>query len=339
MRAVRWLLPCLALSLLASGVRGGAREVPAAGLRIGVAPFERVAAAGTAVPDIASSLAQRLSTKGVGRVVGPQELGGSLAADPPAEDIVARATQAQVDVVVVGRTTRLGGSLSVDTRLRSGVDGALLGTPVVVEASAPSDLGRAIDELAALVLEAAHRDPEVATTRLASRPLRGEPAPNLAPEEKQDGSEEKQPFQSDAPISIKSDVLEAFDNEGRKKFVFTGRVRAKQDDLHLTSDRLEAFYPKGQSQPERMVATGRVQITQTGKRACCEKATYFRTEEKLVCVGDNARLDEDCDLVYGKEIVFHLDTEILEVNGTADVKIHPEGSECRPVATCPWADL
>jgi lipopolysaccharide export system protein LptA len=337
--AVRWLVPCLALALLASGVRGGAQEVSADGLRIGVAPFERVAAAGSAVPDIANSLAQRLSTKGVGRVVGPQELGGSPAADPPAEDVVARAMQAEVDVVVVGRTTRLGDSLSVDTRLRSGINGAPLGAPVVVEASAPSDLGRAIDELAALVLEAAHRDPEVATIRLASRPLRGEPAPNLASKKKEDGSEEKEPFQSDAPISITSDLLEAFDKDGRKKFVFTGRVRAKQDDLHLTSDRMEAFYPKGQSQPERMVATGHVEITQTGKRACCEKATYFRTEEKLVCVGDNARLDEDCDLVYGKEIVFHLDTEVLEVNGAADVKIHPEGSECRQATSCPWADL
>lgn len=338
MSAVRWLAPWLALALLASGVRGDAQEAAPDGLRIGVAPFERVAAAGAAVPDIASSLAQRLGTKGVGRVVGPGELGGSPAADPPADDVVARAAQAQVDVVVVGRTTRLGESLSVDTRLRSGASGAMLGTPVVVEASSPSDLGRAIDELAELVLEAAHRDPAAAGVRVASRPSGSVPAPNLATEQG-DGGSEKKPFQKDAPISIQSDVLEAFDKDGRKKFVFTGRVRAKQDDLYLTSDRLEAYYPEGQSQPERMVATGHVEITQTGKRACCEKATYFRTEEKLVCVGDNARLDEDCDLVYGKEIVFHLDTEILEVNGTADVRIHPEGAECRPVATCPWADL
>jgi lipopolysaccharide assembly outer membrane protein LptD (OstA) len=92
---------------------------------------------------------------------------------------------------------------------------------------------------------------------------------------------------------------------------------------------MEAFYPKGQSQPERMVATGHVVIKQTGKRALCKKATYFRTEQKLVCVG-NAQLDEECDRVRGKEIVFHLDTEILEVIGAADVRIHPEGVECEP---------
>jgi lipopolysaccharide transport protein LptA len=107
-------------------------------------------------------------------------------------------------------------------------------------------------------------------------------------------------------------------------------VRATQDDLRLQSDRLEAFYPKGQSQPEQMVATGSVVIRQTGKRALCKKATYLRTAQKLVCVG-NAQLDEKCDRVRGKEIVFHLDTEVLEVIGAADVRIHPEGVACEPV--------
>jgi lipopolysaccharide transport protein LptA len=332
------MAPCLAVALLAIGARAGGEEESPDGVRIGVAPFERVAAAGVAVPDIASILAQRLSTKGVERVVGPSALGGTAAADPAAEDIVARGRQAEVDLVVVGRTTRLGESLSVDTWVRSAANGAPLGTAVVVEANGPSDLGRAIDELATLVLEVVHRDPDAATTRVASRSVGSEPEPGLGPTQKEDdGSSEKKPFRSDAPISIKSDVLEALDQAGRKKFTFTGNVRAVQEDLHLRSDRLEAFYPEGQSQPERMVATGHVEITQTGKRACCEKATYFRAEQKLVCVGDNARLDEDCDLVHGKEIVFHLDTDVLEVNGAADVRIHPEGVECRQADPCRWA--
>jgi lipopolysaccharide transport protein LptA len=323
------MMPRLAVALLAIGVFAGAEEDSPDGVRIGVAPFERVAAAGVAVPDIASSLAQRLSTKGVEHVVGPRGLRGAAAADPAAADVIAWAQQAEVDLVVVGRTTRLGESLSVDTRIRSAATGAALGAPMVVEASGPSDLGRAIEELATLVLEASHREEGGSTTRLA--PRGSPPGTDLAPgQKKDDGTGEEAPFDSDAPISIKSDVLEAFDRGGRKKFVFTGNVRAVQEDLHLKSDRLEAFYPEGKSQPERMEATGHVVITQTGKRALCEKATYFRAEQKLVCVG-NAQLDEECDRVRGKEIVFHLDTEILEVNGAADVRIHPEGVECEPV--------
>lgn len=329
MIAARRVVPCLAIALLALGAsRGAAQEAPE-GLRIGVAAFERVGATGIRVPDIASSLAQRLSTKGVERVVGPQSLGVTAAADPPAEDIVARAKQAQVDLVVVGRTTRLGETLSVDTQLRSAASGGPVGTPLVVEVNGPNDLGRAIDELAALVLEKSAGGLGASAASVASTV--GQPTIGIAPAQQDDeGSGEKAPFDSDAPISIKSDVLEAFDRGGERQFVFSGNVRAIQDDLYLNSDRMEAFYPRGQSQPERMVATGHVVIEQTGKRALCKEATYFRTQQKLVCVGD-AQLDEECDRVRGKEIVFHLDTEVLEVIGAADVRIHPEGVECEPI--------
>ena len=336
MNVISRMMPCLAVFLLAIGGIAGAAEESPGDLSIGVAPFERVAAAGSAVPDIASSLAQRLSTMGVERVVGPRSFGGNAEADPAPEDIVARAEQAEVGLVVVGRTTRLGESLSVDARVRSAATGAPLGTPLVVEAGGPRDLGRAIEELATLVLEASKQGRVASATGLASR---GDaPAQSRAPAQpKEDDAGKKQPFRNDAPISIKSNVLEAIDQGGRKKFVFTGNVRTVQGDLHVKSDRLEAFYPEGQSQPERMVATGHVVISQTGSRALCEKATYFRTEEKLVCVG-NAQLDEECDRVRGEEIVFHLDTEVLEVNGAADVRIHPEGVECQPVDPARRAD-
>jgi len=330
------VVPCLAIGLLALGASRGAAQESPEGLRIGVAPFERVGATGVRVPDIASSLAQLLSTKGLERVVGPQSLGVAGAADPPAKDIVASAKQAEVDLVVVGRTTRLGESLSVDTQLRSAATGAPVGTPVVVEVNGPNDLGRGIDELATLLLEKARGDLGDSATRVASPS--SEPGTGIAPTQGGDeGSGEKMPFDNDAPISIKSDVLEAFDRGGERQFVFTGNVRAIQDDLYLNSDRMEAFYPKGQSQPERMVATGHVVIAQTGKRALCKQATYYRTQQKLVCVG-NAQLDEECDRVRGKEIVFHLDTEILEVVGAADVRIHPEGVECEPIDPARRAD-
>ncbi len=325
------MVACLAVTLLAMGVASAEEGNSTGGVSIGVAPFERVAASGAAVPDIASSLAQLLSTKGVEHVVGPRELGGKAAADPAAEEVVAWAERAMVDLVVVGRTTRLGESLSVDARLRSAATGASLGTPVVVEASGPNDLGRAIDELATLVLEASHRNRGNLTSARARQSGSSAPEPDLpATPEKDASAGGKDPFRSDAPISIKSDVLEAFDREGRKKFVFTGHVRAVQEDLLLRSDRMEAFYPPGQSRPERLVATGNVVITQTGKRARCEQATYFRAEQKLVCVGD-AQLDQECDRVRGTEIVFHLDTEVLEVNGAADVRIHPDGVVCEAV--------
>jgi lipopolysaccharide transport protein LptA len=337
-RAVRRAWPLLSAGLLAFGPAAAAEQAPEEGARIAVAPFERVAAAGVGVPDIAGRLAQRLSTKGVERIVGPEDVRGVATADPPAEDIVALAGRVGVDLVVVGRTTRLGEALSVDARIRTAGTGGFLGSPLVVEVNEPKDLGSAIDELAELVLETSRRDRDTATPGRAARSPRGEAEPHLASGQKQDeGSSEKSIFRSDAPISIKSDELEALDRDGIKKFIFTGRVHAIQADLELDSDRLEAFYPKGESQPDRLVATGHVVMTQTGRRALCEKATFYREEQKVVCVGD-AQLEQECDRVRGTEIVFHLDTEVLNVNGAADVRIHPEGVGCKSAVSAGSTD-
>ncbi len=128
---------------------------------------------------------------GIERVVGPEKLGGKAAADPPAEDIVARAKQAEVDLVVVGRTTRLGESLSVDTQLRSAATGAAVGTPVVVEASGPKDLGRAIDELATLVLEKSRGDLAASAVQVARRSAGGAPAADPAAGQAEDDGAER----------------------------------------------------------------------------------------------------------------------------------------------------
>ena len=77
-------------------------------MAIAVASFEGAAPAGSEVPDIGSLLADRLATKGVGQVVGPQALGAEAKADPSADDVKAWATKAGVEAVVVGRTTRTG---------------------------------------------------------------------------------------------------------------------------------------------------------------------------------------------------------------------------------------
>ena len=146
--------------------------------------------------------------------------------------------------------------------------------------------------------------------------------------EQSPGTGKKRPFSEDTPISIKSDELEATEKAGRRKFVFTGNVRAEQADLIVDSDRLEAFYPKGGSQPDRLVATGHVVLVQAGKTARCEKAVYYRVEDKLVCTGNYAELDQECDTVRGETITFFLDTEVLKVNGAADVRLRPDVPGC-----------
>ena len=86
-------------------------------LSVGVAPFERVAGPGQNVPDVATRLAQRLGTQGIEKVVGPSELGADPTAAPKPEEVSAWGDAASVANIVVGRTTRLGRSLSVDARV------------------------------------------------------------------------------------------------------------------------------------------------------------------------------------------------------------------------------
>ena len=70
------------------------------------------------------------------------------------------------------------------------------------------------------------------------------------------------PIKGDKPLSIRSDELEALENEGRRRLLFTSNVHIEQGDLLVNSDRLEAFYPPGGSQPDKLVASGHVEVKQ-----------------------------------------------------------------------------
>jgi lipopolysaccharide export system protein LptA len=305
------LVACLGLAGVSTAwgqQSGGVAVSPKTQLAIGVAPFEDVGAPGTDAPDVAALLADRLATKGVERIVGPANLGAQPLAEPSAEQVVEWATRSDLGAVVVGRTTRLGRSLSIDARVRSGTDGRVVAT-YVEEAVRAMDLGAAVERLSDQVLEGAGQ-----AVGGGASGRGGSSAGNRG------AGSGPSAFSKDAPISIKANELEAFEEQGRKRFVFTGKVRAVQDDMKLNSDRLEAFYPRNSSQPERLVATGHVQMDQAGKRARCQRATYYRADEKVVCTGDAVLYDGE-DEVHGREITFHLDSEVLHVTGDAFVRI------------------
>lgn len=319
-RAARWWplgLLLLPLSGAAATESSAAAVPPKTPLAIGVAPFEQVAAEGASVPDVASLLADRLATKGVDRIVGPANLGASASARPEAKDVLEWARRSHVSAVVVGRTTRLGRSLSVDVQVRSGSDGAVTAT-FVEEVARPADLGGAVDRLASQVL--ASLGESASGSQTAGGAAQG------------DGSRarEASPFQGDAPIKISAAQLEAFEEQGRKRLVFTDDVKASQGSFRLRASKLEAFYPPRSNQPERLVASGNVRLSQDNRTASCDTATYFRQDQRVVCSGRNAVLKQDDDQLEGREITFHLDSEILYVTGGATVQIQPDPTPAEP---------
>ena len=139
------------------------------------------------------------------------------------------------------------------------------------------------------------------------------------------------PIKGDKPLSIRSDELEALENEGRRRLLFTSNVHIEQGDLLVNSDRLEAFYPPGGSQPDKLVASGHVEVKQLQRRMLCNTATYFQTEDRLLCVG-NAELQQGDDRVRGREIEIFIKQNRVKVRGGATVNVTPSNADKKPVA-------
>jgi len=301
---------------------------------IGVLPFEGVGPPGASVPDAARRLADRLATRGVGRVVGPEGFPEAPTFAPSREQVQAWAAEAQVDALVVGRVTRIGQRISLDLRLRA-ADSARTISTHVAEAARPGELDAAVDRLVDQIVREARAAGIRPVPAVAARGAREDPAPPPARPSASagsdagggDGASGEEGFlgtgRGDEPINIRSGELEAFEEGGERRFVFRRDVEVRQGDLRLTSERLEAFYPQGSSQPDRLEASGRVVVLQGDREARCDRATYLRGEGRVLCFGDDAVLVQGGDRVQGKEIEFDLDTERLVVRGGADVQLQP----------------
>jgi lipopolysaccharide transport protein LptA len=286
---------------------------------IGVARFE-VVPSGEKAPELGAHVAQRLATRGLGSVTGPNELGLVARFDATEEEARAWARQAGVDALVVGRTTRVGSGLSVHARVLDGPSGKPVGAPVIEEAARPDDVGRTIDRLTGSLLD-----------RLAKRPgaVSAPPAEKPAAEERTGAR-----FDRGKPLSIQSDQLESqTDAKGNRRILFTGHVRATQGDLSLFADRVEAVSAAGNGEPDRLTAQGHVTLKQGTRTARCAEAVFHRREERVVCTGQLAEIEQGCDRVRGPKIIFHLGSERLEVEGGADVQIRPEAPGCGVAAS------
>ncbi len=284
---------------------------------IGVAAFEASGPAGAPGPDVARLLADRIGTRGVHAVVGPGELGALRSAEPTPAQIQAWAAAAAVSTIAVGRATWIGGRQSIDVRLRTGDSGGLLGT-YVAEATTPEELASGLDRLAGEIVDAT-----VAWLRAEGS---GEPASGAQPRPPRDPKDNPfgiGGFDSDQPLSIHADELEASQTGGSRRLVFKKGVRVSQADMTLESARLEAFYPEKASQPERLVASGGVRVAQGTREARCDQATYYRSDERMLCEG-NAELRDGDDRVAGEVIEFDLAAERVLVKGGANVLFHPE---------------
>jgi len=126
------------------------------------------------------------------------------------------------------------------------------------------------------------------------------------------------------PIDITSDKVEAFWKENL--IIFKGNVIARQKDMVIYADSVEALMIEDGKGIERVTAGGNVKIQQGLRVANCQKAVFYNLDQKVILTGD-PKVSEGDDIVSGDEIIFDIDKNLVEVkggtSGRGKLKIQP----------------
>ena len=340
------LLAFLSVSSFASAKEFVSDDAPApaaAPLRIAVAPF----AGDARSPSIASRVTEALSLYSHERLLAPGSFVAEPGLAPSSAAVRGWAYNAAVDDLLLGRV--LAGDEFESERLelvvRSGHSGAerlrvTRTLPVVVARDGNKDDGGVLAATLASVVEEllvglGYTDPDlVAGVGVDSGvDVAAGSSSESADDETNtgrglDAKFGNSGFNSDAPIEIKADEAEIINRESGRELRFQRNVLVRQANVTLRSDELEATYKRGASEPERLIAQGRVFVDQGERQAKCDRAVYLRAEQQLTCRG-HAELVQGCDIVRGESIQFDLAADRARVEGAASIVIRPEsdGSE------------
>jgi outer membrane protein assembly factor BamD len=127
------------------------------------------------------------------------------------------------------------------------------------------------------------------------------------------------------PIDITSDSVETYTKENL--ILFRGNVMARQKDIVIYADSLEAMIIDNGKGIEKVVAGGNVKIQQGLRVANCEKAVFYNLDKRVVLTGD-PRVREGDNIVSGEEIVFDIEQNRIEVkggtSGRGKVRVYPK---------------
>ncbi|MEW6375644.1 MAG: lipopolysaccharide transport periplasmic protein LptA [Thermodesulfobacteriota bacterium] len=136
---------------------------------------------------------------------------------------------------------------------------------------------------------------------------------------------------TDQPIDITSDRVEAYAK--KNLIVFKGNVMARQRDIVIYADSIEAVIIEDGKGIEKIVAGGNVKIQQGLRVASCQKAIFYNLDQKVILTGD-PKVWEGDNIVSGDEIIFDIEKNQIEVkggpSGRGKAKIHPGGEFEKP---------
>ena len=144
------------------------------------------------------------------------------------------------------------------------------------------------------------------------------------PEGEQKGESGLPVLRETIPARVRASKLEASDDESGRHIAFDGDVELSQEGTTLRAQHLEAVYPPGVDQPDRLVAVGGVSLSEGIREAQCERAEYLRLENRVLCHGGVAHAGGD--RLEGDVIDFALGEEKLAVRGRTRLVLAPRES-------------
>ena len=105
------------------------------------------------------------------------------------------------------------------------------------------------------------------------------------------------------PIDVAADRLSA--DSARDMVTFEGNVVARQADVTLYADRIQAAYSRESGSIDRIEAEGNVRFLQEGREARSARATFHNLEQRIVLSGD-ATLRQGQNTVQGETLPIFL---------------------------------
>jgi lipopolysaccharide export system protein LptA len=129
------------------------------------------------------------------------------------------------------------------------------------------------------------------------------------------------------PIDVAADRLSA--DSARNIVTFEGNVVARQADVTLYADRIQAGYSRESGSIDRIEAEGNVRFLQEGREARSARATFYNLEQRIVLSG-GAKLRQGQNTVQGEMLTIFLRENRSVVTGGKDggrvqAVINPKG--------------
>jgi lipopolysaccharide export system protein LptA len=129
------------------------------------------------------------------------------------------------------------------------------------------------------------------------------------------------------PIDVTADSLSA--DSTRNTVTFEGNVVARQADVTLYADRIQADYSREAEAIDRIEAVGNVRFVQEGREARSPRATFHNLEQRVVLSG-GATLRQGQNTVQGETVTIFLRENRSVVTGSKDggrvqAVINPKG--------------